>query len=73
MIYNNNTDDIIKIIKHIMVDNNIKNVDIQKATNKSKQTISNFFNGRQSNVTLDTLKDYCDAIDCDLVIDIVKR
>lgn len=73
MIYNGDIKPILKTMEHIKIDYNITINDISKGTNKSLQTVSNFFKGRQPNATLDTLKMYCDAMGCDLVIDIVKR
>ena len=68
MIYNNNIDDIMKLIKHIMIDNDIKQTDIVEKTGQSKSTISNLLNGKSKNITLDTLLMLCNAIDCQLEI-----
>lgn len=73
MIYNGNVMDIMKSIEHIKIDNDISNKDISERTGKSKQTISNLLNGQSKNITLDTLNSLCNAINCDLIIDIVKR
>ena len=73
MIYKGDIKDIIKAIKHIKIDNDISNGDIAERMGKSKQTVSNLLNGRQPNLTLETLLSLCNAIDCDLVIDIQKR
>ena len=73
MIYTGNVMDIMRQIEHIKVDYDISNKDIARRTGKSKQTISNLLNGQSKNVTLDTLLRLCNAVDCDLVIDIVKR
>lgn len=73
MVYQNNMDDIIKMIKHMMVDTDTQQKDIVASSGLNKGTISNFLNGKSANPTLDTLKMYSDAMDCDLVIDIVKR
>lgn len=73
MIYKGDIKDIIKTIEHIKVDKDISNRDIAERMGKSKQTISNLLNGRQPNLTLETLLSLCNAIDCDLVIDIQKR
>lgn len=73
MIYAGNIDDIINKLEHIKVDTKMSNTDIAECMEKSKQTISNIFKGRQPNMTLDTLLALCDAMGCDLVIDIVKR
>ena len=71
MIYNGNILEIIKTIEHVKIDYNISNNDIADRTGKSKQTISNILKGRQPNMTLDTLLSLCNAIDCQLCIDIV--
>ncbi len=73
MIYQNNIDDIMKQIKHIMIDNNIKQSDIVATTNQSKSTISNLLNCKCKNITLDTLLMLCNALNCDLHIDIIPR
>lgn len=73
MIYNGDITEIIKAIEHIKIDYNISNNQIAEYTNKSKQTISNILKGRQPNMTLDSLLTLCNAINCDLIIDIKRR
>ena len=73
MIYKGDITEIIKAIEHIKIDYNISNNQIAEYTNKSKQTISNILKGRQPNMTLDSLLTLCNAIDCDLIIEIKKR
>lgn len=70
MIYNNNIDDLMKQIKHIMIDKDIKQIDLAEKTGQNKATISNLLNCKSKNVTLDTLLMLCNAIDCQLEIDI---
>ena len=70
MIYNNNIDDIMKQIKHIMLDKDIKQTDIVIKTGQNKGTISNLLNCKSKNITLDTLLMLCNAIDCQLEINI---
>ena len=70
MIYNGNITDILKAIEHVKIDKSISNNDLAERTGKSKQTISNILNGRQPNMTLETLLMLCNAIECDLVIEI---
>ena len=70
MIYNNNIDDIMKQIKHIMLDKDIKQTDIVSKTGQNKGTISNLLNCKSKNITLDTLLMLCNAIDCQLEINI---
>ena len=73
MIYKGDIHELMKIIEHIKIDYDISNSDISKAMGKSRQTVSNLLNGQTANITLNTLISLCDAIDCDLVIDIVRR
>ena len=61
------------MISHIMLDNDIRQKDISNATGWSKQTVSNLLACRRDNVNIDTLARLCDAIDCDLIIDIQPR
>lgn len=73
MIYQGNINDIMKKIEHIKIDYDISNNDIAKSMGKSKQTVSNLLNCQTPNITLNTLLSLCDAMDCNLVIDIVRR
>ncbi len=73
MVYNNNIDDIMKLIKHIMIDNDIKQTDIVEKTGQSKSTISNLLNGKSKNITLDTLLMLCNAVGCQLEINIKPK
>lgn len=70
MIYDNNIDDLMKQIKHIMIDKDIKQIDLAEKTGQNKATISNLLNCKSKNVTLDTLLMLCNAIDCQLEINI---
>ncbi len=73
MIYDNNIDDLMKQIKHIMIDKDIKQIDLAEKTGQNKATISNLLNCKSKNVTLDTLLMLCNAIDCQLEINIKLR
>lgn len=73
MIYDGNSDKVIDLIKYRMIDYRKQQKDIVNATGLNKGTVSNFLGYKSSNPSLDTLKMYCDAIDCDLIIDIVRR
>lgn len=73
MIYKGDVKPLLKSMEHIKIDKDMSISDIAKKAGKSGQTVSNFFKGRQPNLTLDTLMTYCNALDCDLVIDIVRR
>lgn len=72
MIYNNNISDIMLQIKHAMLDNNLKQSDIALITGWSRQTVSNLLNGRQTNVTLETLQTLINAAGCELEIQITR-
>lgn len=73
MIYNGNIMDIMKSIEHLKIDLEMTNNEIAAKMGKSKQTISNLLNGQSKNITLDTLNNLCDAMGCDLIINIRKR
>lgn len=73
MIYNGNIMDIMKSIEHLKIDLEMTNNEIAAKMGKSKQTISNLLNGQSKNITLDTLNNLCNAMGCDLIIDIKKR
>lgn len=73
MIYTNNIDDIMKQIKHIMLDKDIRQTDIVEKTGLSKGAISNLLNCKSKNITLDTLVMLCRAIDCRLDINILSN
>lgn len=71
MKYNGDINEIMKQIKHIMIDNDITQKDICNVTNWSKATVSNLLNGRTENPSLKIILQLCDAINCDFMIDIV--
>lgn len=73
MIYKGNIHDLMKAVEHIKIDYEISNTDISNSMGKSKQTVSNLINGQTPNITLNTLISLCDALNCDLHIDIVPR
>lgn len=73
MIYNNNIDDIMRQIRHIMIDNDIRQADISNKTGWTRQTVSNLLACRRDSINIDTLARLCDAIDCDLYIEIQPR
>lgn len=62
-----------KQIQHIMINNDIRQKDISNKTNWTKQTVSNLLACRRDSINIDTLNTLCDAIDCDLMIDIVPK
>lgn len=71
--YNGNIDDITKLIKHIMIDRDIRQKDLCNATGWTKSTVSNLLNNRTENPSLKLLLELCAAIDCDLIIDIKPK
>ncbi|MBC5688187.1 helix-turn-helix transcriptional regulator [Mediterraneibacter sp. NSJ-55] len=73
MKYKGNIEDITLLIKHAMLDKDKRQKDICNSTGWSKGTVSNLLNNRTDNPSLKILLQVCDAIDCDLMIDIVPR
>lgn len=55
--YNGNVNDIMIMIKHIMLDKNVKQKDICSATGQSKGTVSNLF------PSLNIILELCKACD----------
>lgn len=67
---------IIKALNHIMLDMDIKNKDIIDKLDMSKQTVSNLYSTSyrpDSSMTIDTLYMLCDAIGCQLTLDITPK
>lgn len=73
MLYTGKSDQIVLMIKHVMLDLGLKQKDIVDKTGLAKSTVSNFLNGRTPSPTIDSIKQYCDAMGCDLIIDIVPK
>lgn len=73
MKYNGNIADITLMIKHLMLDMDIKQKDLCNGTGWTKATISNLLNNRTENPSLKVLYELCNAMNCDLVIDIVPK
>lgn len=71
MVYENNINELFKLVKHIMIDEEISQQELSNRLSKSKQATSNIF--KQSNISINTLQDICNAMDCQLVIDIVPN
>jgi len=71
MIYQGDIKPLLKMVDHVMIDKELSNNAIADSMGKSKQTVSNLLNGRSPNVTLETLYTLCQAIGCQLTIDIV--
>ena len=73
MKYTGDVNEIMKMIKHKMIDNDITQKDICNATGWSKGTVSNLLNGKTENPSLKIILQLCNAIECDFMIDIVDR
>lgn len=71
MVYDNNINELFKLIKHVMIDKEISQQELSIRLNKSKQATSNLF--KQENISLNTLQDICNALGYKLVIDIVPN
>ena len=71
--YDADINKIMLMIKHIMLDKNITQKDISNNTGWTKGTVSNLLNGRTENPSLKVLLQLCNAIECDLLIDIVPK
>lgn len=66
--------EIIKSIRHIMIDLNIKNIDIASKIGQTEQSVSNLLNPNyrpDSSMTIDTLSMICQAMGCELRLEIV--
>lgn len=70
MKYTGDVNEIMKLIKHRMIDNDITQKDICNATGWNKGTVSNLLNGRTENPSLKIILQLCEAIGCDFMIDI---
>lgn len=68
--YNGDISDVTLMLKHAMLDNNVSQKDICNITGWSKGTVSNLLNNRTVNPSLKVILQLCDAIGCDLIIDI---
>lgn len=64
-----NTKNVMLAVRQTMLAKDIKIKDIATKLNKSQSAVSAMF--AQSNISLDSLNDICQAIGCQLVIDIV--
>lgn len=73
MKYTGDVNDVMKLIKHRMIDNDITQKDICNVTGWSKGTVSNLLGGKTENPSLKIILQLCDAIGCDFMIDIAKR
>ena len=73
MLYNNNISELQRLLKHVILDTNIQQQEIAAKMNKSKQAVNKLLNDSNSNYTLNTLYQLCNALGCELHIDIKQR
>ena len=66
-----NTPELLKMIKVKMINDDIKIKDLAVSMGKSQPAASSIM--RQTNISLDSLKEICDALNYDLDIEIKKR
>lgn len=66
-----NTPELLRMIKSEMIHDDIKIKDLAESMGKTQSAASAIM--RQKNITLDALKEVCDALDYDLDIEIKKR
>lgn len=66
-----NTPELLKMIKIKMINDDIKIKDLAVSMGKSQSAASSIM--RQTNISLDSLKEICDALNYDLDINIKKR
>ncbi len=66
-----NTPELLRMIKSEMISNDIKIKDLAESMGKTQSATSSIM--RQKNITLDALKEICDALNYDLYIEIKKR
>lgn len=66
-----NTPELLKMIKIKMINDDIKIKDLAVSMGKSQSAASSIM--RQTNISLDSLKEICDALGYDLDIEIKKR
>lgn len=73
MKYTGDVNEIMKLIKHRMIDNDVTQKDICNATGWSKGTVSNLLGGKTENPSLKIILQLCNAIGCDFMIDITEN
>lgn len=71
--YNGDISEITLMLKHIMLNMDIKQKDLCNATGWTKGTVSNLLNGRAENPSLKVILELCNAIGCDFIIDIQPK
>jgi len=78
LICNSNTKryTIVKLIKKVMIDRDMKVVDMARKIDQTERSAGNLLNPNyrsESSMTIDQLAMICDAMDCKLIIDIVPN
>lgn len=68
----NNINELVKILKIYMIENNKTQADIWKTLNIKQANVSRSLSGK-NNISLQTLLDYIDALDAKLDISIVNK
>lgn len=66
--------DIVKLIRKVMIDRDTKKVNIARIIGQTEQSVSNLLNPNyrpDSSMTIDQVAMICEAMGCKLVIDIV--
>lgn len=70
MIYTD-TKTLMKNLKMVKINKEISNNQLASKLNRSPGAISGVFS--QTNITLDKLRELCDALDCDIEINFIDR
>lgn len=78
LVCNSNTkrNDIVKLIRKVMIDRDVKKVNIARTIGQTEQSVSNLLNPNyrpDSGMTIDQVAMICEAMDCDLVIEIREK
>ena len=71
-----NRKDIIKLINMMMIDREVKKIDIAQKIELSEGSVRNLLNPNyrpDSSITVDTLVKICDAMGCELKLEIVPK
>ena len=66
--------DVVKLIRKVMIDRDIKKVNIARTIEQTEQSVSNLLNPNyrpDSSMTIDQVAMICEAMGCKLVINIV--
>lgn len=73
---NTKREQVIKVIRHIMLEDNLKNADVIEKLGMSKQTVSNILNPNyrpDTSIQLDSLCKIVDSIGYELILDFKKK